>query len=91
MQAAAARMDLAVEVVTVPTLYPSGGAKQLIQAAHRQGSAHPASCPPISACRCFNVGTAYAMHRAVHHGEPLISRLVTLTGNVRAAAAITRC
>ena len=30
----------------------------------------------------FNVGTAYALARAVHHGEPLISRLVTVTGHV---------
>ena len=27
----------------------------------------------------FNVGTAYALARAVYHGEPLISRLVTVT------------
>jgi electron transport complex protein RnfC len=30
----------------------------------------------------FNVGTAYALARAVFHGEPLISRLVTITGHV---------
>ncbi len=30
----------------------------------------------------FNVGTAYALFRAVFHGEPLISRLVTVTGHV---------
>jgi electron transport complex protein RnfC len=33
----------------------------------------------------FNVGTAYAAWRAIGHGEPLISRVVTLTGNVRQA------
>jgi electron transport complex protein RnfC len=32
--------------------------------------------------QCFNVGTAYSAHRAIEHGEPLISRIVTLTGNV---------
>ena len=31
MQAAAAKMDFAVEVVTVPTCYPGGGAKQMIR------------------------------------------------------------
>jgi electron transport complex protein RnfC len=32
--------------------------------------------------QCFNVGTAYSVHRAIELGEPLISRIVTLTGNV---------
>jgi len=30
----------------------------------------------------FNVDTSYALARAIHHGEPLISRLVTVTGHV---------
>ncbi|MDP1051505.1 SLBB domain-containing protein, partial [Klebsiella quasipneumoniae] len=30
---------------------------------------------------CQNVGTATAIHRAVHFGEPLISRIVTVTGD----------
>jgi Na+-translocating ferredoxin:NAD+ oxidoreductase subunit C len=30
----------------------------------------------------FNVGTAHALACAVHHGEPLISRLVTVSGHV---------
>jgi electron transport complex protein RnfC len=29
------------------------------------------------------VATAYAVHRLVHHGEPMLSRLVTVTGNVK--------
>lgn len=35
--------------------------------------------------QCFNVATAYSVHRAVAHGEPLLSRIVTITGNVRQA------
>jgi Na+-translocating ferredoxin:NAD+ oxidoreductase subunit C len=30
----------------------------------------------------FNVGTAYALARAILHGEPLLSRIVTITGHV---------
>lgn len=30
----------------------------------------------------FNVATAYTAWRAIAHGEPVLSRIVTLTGNV---------
>jgi electron transport complex protein RnfC len=32
--------------------------------------------------QCFNVATVYTAYRALAHGEPVISRIVTLTGNV---------
>jgi electron transport complex protein RnfC len=32
--------------------------------------------------QCFNVGSAYAVFRAVEHGEPLVSRVLTLSGNM---------
>jgi ferredoxin len=32
--------------------------------------------------QCFNVGTAYSAWRAIAHGEPLVSRIVTVAGNV---------
>ena len=32
--------------------------------------------------QCFNVATAYTAWRAIAHGEPVLSRIVTLTGNV---------
>jgi electron transport complex protein RnfC len=31
----------------------------------------------------FNVGTAYSAWRAIAHGEPLVSRILTITGNVQ--------
>jgi electron transport complex protein RnfC len=34
--------------------------------------------------QCFNVATAYTAWRAIAHGEPVISRLVTVSGNVHA-------
>jgi electron transport complex protein RnfC len=35
--------------------------------------------------QCFNVATAYSVYRALAHGEPLLSRIITITGNVREA------
>jgi len=68
-------------VVAVPSLYPAGGEKQLIRVL--TGIAIPyGKLGPDFGVQCFNVGTAYAVTRAVLHGEPLVSRIVTLTGNV---------
>lgn len=70
-----------IEVVAVPTLYPGGGAKQLIRVL--TGIEVPAGVRSTEmGVQCFNVGTAYGAWRAIAHGEPLISRIVTVTGNV---------
>jgi len=69
------------QVVSVPTLYPAGGAKQLIRVL--TGKEVPANKRSTDmGVQCFNVATAYTAWRALGHGEPVISRLVTLTGNV---------
>jgi electron transport complex protein RnfC len=69
------------EVVAVPTLYPSGSAKQLIKLL--TGKEVPSGGLPTQiGVQCFNVATVYTMHRVINHGEPVISRLVTLTGNM---------
>jgi electron transport complex protein RnfC len=81
MQAATARLDFAVEVVAVPTRYPGGGAKQMIQVLIGKEVPSGKLSNDIG-IQVFNVGTTYALARAVHHGEPLISRLVTVTGHV---------
>jgi electron transport complex protein RnfC len=68
-------------VVAVPTRYPAGGAKQLIRVL--TGKEVPASKRSTElGVQCFNVATAYTAYRALAHGEPVISRIVTLTGNV---------
>ena len=85
---AAAAMRAAVDalnepflVVPVPTLYPAGGAKQLIRVL--TGKEVPASKRSTDlGVQCFNVATAYTAWRAIAHGEPVVSRLVTITGNV---------
>ena len=88
---AAAAMTAAIEalgdafkefsVVVVPTRYPAGGAKQLIRVL--TGKEVPAAKRSTDlGVQCFNVATAYTAWRAVAYGEPVISRLVTVTGNV---------
>ena len=73
-----------MEVITVPTLYPSGGAKQLIRIL--TGIEVAAGVRSTEKCvQCFNTATAYSAWRAIAHGEPLLSRIVTVTGNVERA------
>jgi len=68
-----------VKVVRIPTLYPSGGEKQLIRVL--TGKEVPSGgLPARLGIVCHNVGTAAAVADAVLDGRPLISRIVTLTG-----------
>ena len=81
MQAAVKTVGEDFAVIAVPTLYPAGGAKQLIRVL--TGKEVPASKrSPEMGVQCFNVATAYTAWRAIAFGEPVISRIVTLTGNV---------
>ena len=73
---------LRFEVVVIPTLYPGGGVKQLIRVL--TGLEVPSGkLPSEIGVQCFNVATAYCVYRAFAHGEPLLSRIVTVAGNVR--------
>lgn len=81
MRAAVKTVGENFEVVPVPALYPAGCAKQLIRVL--TGKEVPASKRSTDlGAQCFNVATAYSTWRAVAFGEPMISRVVTLTGNV---------
>jgi len=81
MRTAATELDLAVEVTAVPTRYPSGGDNQLIKML--TGLEVPSGKLSTDiGIQVFNTGTAYALYRAVFLGEPLISRVVTVTGHV---------
>jgi electron transport complex protein RnfC len=81
MRAAAQKIGLAVDIVAMPTLYPGGGGKQITQTL--TGIITPSGGRTTDAgVQVFNVGTAYALARAILHGEPLISRIVTVTGHV---------
>ncbi len=69
------------EVVAVPTIYPMGGGKQLTQVLTGKETPSGGRSTDVGV-QVFNVGTAYALQRVVFFGEPLISRVVTVTGNV---------
>jgi len=81
MKAAVEKVGENFSVIAVPTRYPAGGAKQLIRVL--TGKEVPASKrSPEMGVQCFNVATAYTAWRAIAHGEPVLSRIVTVTGNV---------
>ena len=68
-----------IEIVPVPTIYPTGGEKQLIKVL--TGKEIPSHKLPIDiGVVCHNVGTAAAVADAVIRGIPLLSRYVTVTG-----------
>ena len=81
MQAAAATLDFDIEVIALPTRYPSGGGKQMIKMLTGKEVPSGKLSTDIG-IQMFNIGTAYAVYRAVFLGEPLISRVVTVTGHV---------
>jgi len=67
-------------VVAIPTLYPSGGEKQLIRIlTGKEVPSH--GLPAELGIVCHNVATSAAVAAAVLEGRPLISRIVTLTGD----------
>jgi electron transport complex protein RnfC len=70
-----------IHVVAVPTRYPAGGAKQLIRVLTGIEVPHGKRSTDYGV-QCFNVGTAYAIYEAIELGQPLISRIVTVAGNV---------
>jgi len=79
----AAVADRPYVVKVFPTKYPSGGEKQLIQIL--TGEEVPSGGLPADiGMLCQNVGTCVAIHDAVLLGEPLISRVTTLTGEALA-------
>ncbi len=68
------------QVKVIPTVYPSGGEKQLIKII--TGKEVPEGHYPADlGVLCHNVATAYAIHRAIYYAEPLISRITTVTGH----------
>ncbi len=78
-QAVANSGNTAIEVVSIPTIYPSGGEKQLIQIlTGREVPSH--GLPADIGIVCHNVATLAAIDDAVNRGQPLISRIVTITG-----------
>ncbi len=68
-----------LQICVIPTKYPSGGAKQLTKILTGLEVPHGGRSTDIGVLM-QNVGTAWAVKRAVIDGEPLTERVVTLTG-----------
>lgn len=65
----------------LPTKYPQGAEKQLIQAV--TGRQVPSGgLPAAVGCAVFNAATCKAIHDAVYDGMPLIRRIVTVSGDI---------
>ncbi len=77
LEKAAKQNDIVIRVI--PTKYPSGGEKQLIKVLTNKEVPN-SGIPADIGLMVQNVGSLYAIKRAVCNGEPLVERIVTLTG-----------
>ena len=68
-----------LQVVGLPTRYPMGSEKHLVQALTGRETPARALTADIGVV-VHNVATAHAVHQALRHGWPLISRTVTVSG-----------
>ncbi|MBD3815578.1 MAG: electron transport complex subunit RsxC [Halothiobacillus sp.] len=75
----ASRSDPRFAVFSVPTRYPAGGEKQLIKVLTNIEVPRGRRASEFGLL-CLNVATVVAVHRAVTFGEPMIDRIVTVTG-----------
>lgn len=87
--------DERIVIKQVPTIYPSGGEDQLVQLVTNK-EVPSGGLPTDVGCVVQNVGTAAAVYAWICRGEPLISRVTTVTGdgvvqpiNVRARIGTT--
>jgi len=71
--------DARITLKQVPTIYPSGGEDQLVQLVTNL-EVPSGGLPTDVGCVVQNVGTAAAIYRWICEGEPLISRVTTVTG-----------
>jgi electron transport complex protein RnfC len=74
-----ALQETGISVTRIPTIYPTGGERQLIKVLTGQ-EVPSQGLPADIGIICQNVGTAAAVYRAVCRGEPLLSRIVTVSG-----------
>ncbi len=68
-----------IELLILPTRYPQGSEKQLIQAVTGR-QVPPGGLPSHVGCVVYNVSTFAAIYRAVRLGTPLYQRIVTISG-----------
>ncbi|MFA5983768.1 MAG: electron transport complex subunit RsxC [Methylococcaceae bacterium] len=71
--------DLRIEIIAVPTVYPTGGERQLIKVL--TGKETPSGGIPADVgIVCQNAGTAAAVFEAIVNGKALTERIITVTG-----------
>ena len=69
-----------MEVKALKTKYPQGAERQLIYATTKR-AINSTMLPADAGCVVDNVETLIAIHNAVTHGRPVISRIVTVSGD----------
>jgi len=70
-----------ISIVHVPARYPMGSEKHLVQALTGKETPAKGMTADLGVV-VHNVATAFAVYEAVYHGRPLISRIVTVSGQV---------
>ena len=77
----AAKDETGIVIDVLPAKYPQGAEKQLIYAV--TGREVPSGgLPAAVGCAVFNAATVRAIHDVVYTGMPLISRIVTVSGDI---------
>ena len=69
-----------IQVAALPTKYPQGGERSLIQVI-AEVDFPTSKLPADVGCIVDNVGTLYAIQRAVLYNEPLFSHVMTVSGD----------
>lgn len=82
MISAAAKSVDGIRVVGLPVRYPQGGEKQLVYALTRRQVPN-GGLPLDVGVVVSNVGTVYAIDRAIREGRPLVDRVTTVGGLVQ--------
>jgi electron transport complex protein RnfC len=80
LRAAARQARTRVEICPLPARYPAGGQPLMIKSLSGRNLA-PGTLPADIGVLALNVATLYALGRAIFHGEPLVRRVLTLTGD----------
>ena len=68
-----------IRIVQMAAHYPAGNERHIVYPATGR-TVPPGARPPAVGVLCQNVSTLLAVEQAVRHGEPSVTRLVTLTG-----------
>ncbi|MBI3525382.1 MAG: electron transport complex subunit RsxC [Betaproteobacteria bacterium] len=69
------------QVAAVPACYPTGNARLLIRVLTGIEVPHSRRFADYGV-ECFDTSTAYAIYQAITLGQPMVSRIVTVAGNV---------